>query len=76
MKTIQFLGLCGNNKRYQSYNDGILEVFGINSSFHMAQLQVGLSAPKAFGQAKVIEVSIFFNGIRNFIFNCFFLYFR
>lgn len=50
------LALCGNDKRQQSYNDGILEVFGINSSFHMAQLQVGLSAPKMLGQANVVEV--------------------
>lgn len=53
---IKFLGLCGNNKQHQSHNDGILEVFGIYSSFHMAQLQMGLSAPKSLGQANVVEV--------------------
>lgn len=41
----------------QSYSDGVLEVLGIYSSFHIAQLQVGLSKPYSFGQAKKIEVS-------------------
>lgn len=50
------LGLSGNDKRHQSHSDGILEVFAIYSSFHMAQLQVGMSAPKALGRASVVEV--------------------
>lgn len=42
----------------QSYKDGVLEVVGIYSSFHIAQLQVGLSTPHKIGQAKVVEVFI------------------
>ncbi|KRT80304.1 C1 domain containing protein [Oryctes borbonicus] len=42
----------------QSYKDGILEVVGIYSSFHIAQLQVGLSTPHKIGQAKVVEVHL------------------
>lgn len=48
-----------NNERLtQSYHDGILEVVGIYSSFHIAQLQVGLSRPVRLGQAKVVEVNM------------------
>ncbi|CAG9857296.1 unnamed protein product [Phyllotreta striolata] len=40
----------------QSYHDGIVEVVGIYSSFHIAQLQVGMSTPLRLGQAKVVEI--------------------
>lgn len=40
----------------QSYKDGILEVLGIYSSFHIAQLQVGLSTPHRVGQARTVQV--------------------
>lgn len=39
-----------------STSDGILEVLGIVSSFHIAQLQVGLSKPVRLGQAKSVKV--------------------
>ncbi|GJQ73668.1 hypothetical protein Trydic_g14006 [Trypoxylus dichotomus] len=42
----------------QSYKDGVMEVVGIYSSFHIAQLQVGLSTPHKIGQAKVVEVHL------------------
>uniref|UniRef100_A0A5S6QH83 Diacylglycerol kinase n=1 Tax=Trichuris muris TaxID=70415 RepID=A0A5S6QH83_TRIMR len=42
----------------QSMNDGILEVFGVYSSFHIAQMQVGLSEPYRIGQAKEVIVKI------------------
>ncbi|XP_026475821.1 diacylglycerol kinase epsilon-like [Ctenocephalides felis] len=42
----------------QSPSDGIIEVLGITSSFHIAQLQVGLSQPLRIGQARVIEVRL------------------
>ncbi|XP_044732389.1 diacylglycerol kinase epsilon isoform X2 [Chrysoperla carnea] len=42
----------------QSVNDGMLEVVAIYSSFHIAQLQVGLSQPHRLGQAKVVEIKI------------------
>lgn len=41
-----------------SISDGLVEVFGVVSSFHIAQLQVGLSAPIKLGQAKEVRVSI------------------
>ncbi|KAK2714122.1 hypothetical protein QYM36_008642, partial [Artemia franciscana] len=39
-----------------SYNDGKIEVFGITSSFHIAQMQVGLSSPIRFGQANTVKI--------------------
>lgn len=42
--------------RCQSISDGILEVMGIVSSFHMAQLQVGLNKPIRLGQAKMVRI--------------------
>ncbi|XP_022249385.1 diacylglycerol kinase epsilon-like [Limulus polyphemus] len=40
------------------FDDGILEVIGIYSSFHIAQLQVGLSEPLRLGRAKEIKLSL------------------
>ena len=37
--------------------DGILEVLGIVSSFHIAQLQVGLNKPIRLGQARSVKVN-------------------
>lgn len=42
--------------RYQSISDGVLEVMGIVSSFHMAQLQVGINKPIRLGQAKKVRI--------------------
>lgn len=42
----------------QSYNDGKLEVVGIYSSFHMAQLQVGLATPHRIGQASTVQIKL------------------
>lgn len=39
-------------------DDGYVEVFGIYSSFHIAQMQVGLADPVRIGQAKRVKVSI------------------
>uniref|UniRef100_A0A1Q3FDA3 Diacylglycerol kinase n=1 Tax=Culex tarsalis TaxID=7177 RepID=A0A1Q3FDA3_CULTA len=41
-----------------SISDGILEVFGVVSSFHIAQLQVGLSKPVRLGQARSVKFRI------------------
>lgn len=46
-----------NVKIINSISDGVMEVFGIVSSFHMAQLQCGISKPVRIGQAKQIKVS-------------------
>ncbi|RNA03178.1 diacylglycerol kinase epsilon isoform X1 [Brachionus plicatilis] len=37
-------------------DDGFLEVFGIYSSFHIAQLQVGLAEPYRIGRAKKVKI--------------------
>lgn len=50
--------------RHQSFKDGLLEVVGIFSSFHVAQLQMGLSSPVRLGQGKTVEVR---EGVKNFI---------
>ncbi|KAL1230191.1 Diacylglycerol kinase epsilon [Trichinella pseudospiralis] len=42
----------------QLINDGLLEVFGLYSSFHIAQMQVGLSEPYRIGQAKKVQIRI------------------
>ncbi|XP_014663203.1 PREDICTED: diacylglycerol kinase epsilon-like isoform X2 [Priapulus caudatus] len=39
-------------------DDGLLEVLGIYSSFHIAQLQVGLSEPVLLGQAKTVKLTL------------------
>lgn len=43
---------------YSSINDGYLEVMGIYSSFHIAQLQVGLAEPYRIGQAKHVKITL------------------
>ncbi|XP_011699774.1 PREDICTED: diacylglycerol kinase epsilon [Wasmannia auropunctata] len=42
----------------QSINDGKLEVVALYSSFHMAQLQVGLSKPHRIGQANTVKIKL------------------
>ncbi|CAD7076868.1 unnamed protein product [Hermetia illucens] len=45
------------NKQFEhSISDGKMEVFGIVSSFHIAQLQVGIGKPVRIGQAKRIKI--------------------
>ena len=41
-----------------SYDDGLVEVFALYSSFHIAQLQVGLAEPLRLGQAKEVKVTM------------------
>ncbi|XP_013387424.1 diacylglycerol kinase epsilon [Lingula anatina] len=41
------------------YNDGALEVMGIYSSFHIAQMQVGLAEPLRLGQASKVKIILF-----------------
>ena len=38
-------------------DDGFVEVFGIYSSFHIAQMQVGLADPFRIGQARRVKVN-------------------
>lgn len=41
------------------YNDGLVEVFALYSSFHIAQLQVGLAEPLRLGQASSVTINLF-----------------
>ncbi|KAK0170157.1 hypothetical protein PV328_010754 [Microctonus aethiopoides] len=52
------LGRDNENIGVQSINDGLLEVCALYSSFHIAQLQVGLSQPHRLGQAKTIKIKL------------------
>lgn len=45
-----------NEERYQSFSDGVIEVLGIVSSFHMAQLQIGLNKPIRLGQCRKLRI--------------------
>ncbi|KFM68058.1 Diacylglycerol kinase epsilon, partial [Stegodyphus mimosarum] len=42
----------------QRYDDGMLEVIGVYSSFHIAQLQIGMSEPVRLGQAKNVMLQL------------------
>ncbi|CAM1302894.1 DGKE (predicted) [Pycnogonum litorale] len=44
--------------QHQRIDDGRLEVFGVYSSFHIAQLQVGLSEPIRIGQAETVTIRL------------------
>lgn len=46
----------GDVRIVNSISDGMMEVFGIVSSFHIAQLQCNISKPVLIGQAKQIRV--------------------
>ncbi|XP_039436875.1 diacylglycerol kinase epsilon [Culex pipiens pallens] len=48
----------GIMREAHSISDGVLEVFGVVSSFHIAQLQVGLSKPVRLGQARSVRFRI------------------
>lgn len=50
----------GNDFGEQSIDDGLLEVLGIRSPMHMAQLKLGLSEPIRIGQASIVRVNAFF----------------
>jgi diacylglycerol kinase (ATP) len=50
------------NWREQRIDDGYFEVFGLYSSFHIAQLQVGLSEPIRLGQGRRLSLRIFHRG--------------
>lgn len=41
-----------------SPSDGYLDVYGIVSSFHIAQLQVGLSRPIRLGRARTVKIKL------------------
>ncbi|CRK96890.1 CLUMA_CG009936, isoform A, partial [Clunio marinus] len=41
-----------------STSDGYVEVLGVSSSFHIAQLQVGLTKPLKLGRAKEVKIKV------------------
>ncbi|KAK6766986.1 hypothetical protein RB195_026322 [Necator americanus] len=43
---------CANEERPQKLDDGVFEVFAVTSSFHIAQMQIGLASPLFIGQAR------------------------
>ncbi|KAJ6633775.1 Diacylglycerol kinase epsilon [Pseudolycoriella hygida] len=47
-----------NDLRVHSTSDGLIEVMGIVSSFHMAQLQVGLNKPIRLGQGRKVRIIV------------------
>ncbi|XP_050422906.1 diacylglycerol kinase epsilon-like [Adelges cooleyi] len=48
----------GNDFGVQSVNDGLLEVLGVRSAIHIAQLKLGLSEPIRIGQASKIKIKL------------------
>jgi len=52
------MGASDENVAPQSYSDGKLEVVALYSSFHIAQLQVGLSQPYRVGQASCVQIKL------------------
>lgn len=52
------LGFRQGEHSKQDVADAYLEVFGLYSSFHIAQLQVGLSEPYRIGRAKEVQLII------------------
>lgn len=46
------------NVYFFRYDDGLVEVIGLYSSFHVAQLQVGISEPVRLGQAKEVKLEL------------------
>ncbi|KAK3867884.1 hypothetical protein Pcinc_026681 [Petrolisthes cinctipes] len=52
------LGAGGATAPKQDFSDGRLEVFCLSSSFHIAQLQVGLSEPIRLGQCSTVKLCL------------------
>ncbi|XP_027227512.1 diacylglycerol kinase epsilon isoform X1 [Penaeus vannamei] len=52
------LGAGGADAPKQDFGDGLLEVFCLVSSFHIAQLQVGLSEPMRLGQCSSVKICL------------------
>lgn len=52
------MGIEDESVDKQSINDGKLEVVAIFSSFHIAQLQMGLSQPLRLGQASNVKIKL------------------
>ena len=55
---VNFFFLGGSSAPDQDISDGLLEVFCLTSSFHIAQLQVGLSEPVRLGQCSSLNIQL------------------
>nr|CAG4645341.1 EOG090X00MP [Lynceus sp. MCZ IZ 141354] len=55
------MGVGGVNAPEARFDDGLLEVIGVTSSFHIGQMQLGLSEPFRFGQAKRVKIEMLGN---------------
>lgn len=42
----------------QSYNDQMIEVLGLTSSFHIGQVMIGLSSPIRLGTAREVRLTL------------------
>lgn len=53
-----FISFISGGSSFQKclFGDGIMEVMGISSSFHIAQMQVGLSEPLRLGRGKRFRI--------------------
>lgn len=56
LKIISEMSADEDDMRLHSMSDGVIEVMGIVSSFHMAQLQVGLNKPIRLGQGRKVRI--------------------
>nr|XP_045595029.1 diacylglycerol kinase epsilon-like isoform X1 [Procambarus clarkii] len=52
------MGAGGADAPKQDFSDGLLEVFCLASSFHIAQLQLGLSEPIRLGQCSTLKLCL------------------
>ncbi|KAA0188258.1 hypothetical protein HAZT_HAZT007986 [Hyalella azteca] len=52
------MGAGGRTAPTQRMDDGLLEVMAISSSFHICQLQIGLSEPTRLGQCRSLQVTV------------------
>ncbi|CAN7975751.1 unnamed protein product, partial [Ixodes persulcatus] len=52
------MGAGGQLAQPQRCDDGLLEVIGLYSSFHVAQLQIGMSEPIRLGQAREVRMEL------------------
>ncbi|SPP74057.1 diacylglycerol kinase epsilon [Drosophila guanche] len=58
VKLVELSNSDGGSRIVNSISDGVMEVFGIVSSFHIAQLQCNISKPVRIGQAKQIRLQV------------------
>ena len=55
---MRFSSPVGAGMPKSDFGDGIIEVIGISSSFHIAQMQFALSEPLRLGRGKLFQLSL------------------